>query len=333
MRVTFLYRKAKKTLFSIEGIFDSLISQMSQRLNARKVNVKNAGTSPLSILKNLRFASQLEKDEIHHITGDIHYLMLMMNPEKTILTIHDCVSLNKKKSRLKHFIIKKLWYDLPIKRARYITTISQKSKDEIIEHTKCDPSKIEVINNSYNPIFKRTPYKFNKEKPIILQIGTRENKNLQNLLPALNNITCQLRIIGELSSDQVKHLEQYEITYSCASNLSDEDLYKEYQKADLVTFVSTYEGFGMPIIEAQAVGVPVITSNLEPMKSIINNNNCLVDPTSIRSITEKINEFLFHSDLRNDSIDKGLENVKKYTIEAISQKYIDLYEKISKQDL
>ena len=78
--------------------------------------------------------------------------------------------------------------------------------------------------------------------------------------------------------------QKYKTDYSFASNLSDNDLLKEYQNADIINFPSCHEGFGMPIIEGQAVGRIVVTSNIEPMISVANNGAAICDPYNIESI-------------------------------------------------
>ena len=115
-------------------------------------------------------------------------------------------------------------------------------------------------------------------------IGTRPHKNLSRTIKALNGIKCKLRIIGEITNKELDLLQKYKTDYSFASNLSDNDLLKEYQNADIINFPSCHEGFGMPIIEGQAVGRIVVTSNIEPMISVANNGAAICDPYNIESI-------------------------------------------------
>ena len=103
--------------------------------------------------------------------------------------------------------------------------------------------------------------------------------------------------------------------------------YEEWKKenADIINFPSCHEGFGMPIIEGQAVGRIVVTSNIEPMISVANNGAAICDPYNIESIRNTyirvINDFQY----RNDIILKGIDNVKKYSIETVTKQYFELY--------
>ena len=76
------------------------------------------------------------------------------------------------------------------------------------------------------------------------------------------------------------------------TNLSQEAIIQQYIDCDMLSFVSTYEGFGMPIIEAQAIGRPVITSNIGAMKEVALDTACLVDPYDVESIKNGIQKLI-----------------------------------------
>ena len=104
-----------------------------------------------SIIFNLLYLSRFKKG-LFHITGDVHYAILALPKDRTILTIHDLVFLHTY-SGLRRALLKWIFLDLPVKKAKYITTISEKSKQEILDYTNCDPQKILVIPNPVDPIF------------------------------------------------------------------------------------------------------------------------------------------------------------------------------------
>jgi len=249
MNFNLVFRHRNPKNFSIESIFQNLLDHLSvDQKNIKKIEMPFLSNSKASLLKNLKYAAKLDKNQIYHITGDVHYATLVLPKNKTLLTIHDCVTLTKKRNFFNQLLIKKLWYDWPVKAAKYITVISEKTKKELIEHTGCSQEKIKVIPNFYDPIFKYQEKKINTERPKILQIGTRDNKNLERLIPALEGIPCQLLIVGQLTEEQSDLLKQYQIDYKNHINIPKEELYQLYVACDLVAFVSTYEGFGMPII-------------------------------------------------------------------------------------
>ncbi|WP_036614772.1 glycosyltransferase, partial [Parabacteroides distasonis] len=108
-------------------------------------------------------------------------------------------------------------------------------------------------------------------------------------------------------------------------DLTDEAVLKEYQNCDIVNFVSLFEGFGMPIIEAQALGRIVITSNISPMKEIAGDGAVIVDPYDICAIRDSYIRVINDYDFRNLVLEKGLINACKYRSYNIANKYIDLY--------
>ena len=94
--------------------------------------------------------------------------------------------------------------------------------------------------------------------------------------------------------------------------ISDEDINKVYSRNDILVFPSLYEGFGMPIIEANYVGIPVITSNLSPMKEIARNSSLLFDPYKPNDLKNKLILLIKNSELRKKLIINGFINANKY---------------------
>lgn len=93
-------------------------------------------------------------------------------------------------------------------------------------------------------------------------------------------------------------------------------------------FPSTYEGFGLPIIEAQATGRPVLTSKLEPMSSVAGDAACLVDPYSVESIRAGVKKIIENESYRNELIEKGFKNVERFQLKNVTKQYIDLYQEL-----
>ena len=258
MKIKLIYRKPKPEFNSIENVFDTLLPF----LKVEKITLPFFSSGYSARKKNIQFVKSLATKLIH-ITGYDHYLLLGLKNKKTILTIHDVEVLNRNKG-LKRFILKKIWFDIPIKHAHTVTTISNFSKKEILNLNNYN-TPIEVI---YNPItlpIKFKPKVFNLEEPTILHIGTKENKNLNRLILALQGIKCHLIIIGKLTQNQITLLEKNNINYTLKTNLNNDQMVNEYEKCDILSFVSTYEGFGLPIIEAQTCGRVVITSNISSL--------------------------------------------------------------------
>ena len=283
--------------------------------------LKSSGLFSIGI--NLFYLLRFKKN-LFHITGDVHYAMLVLPTNRSILTIHDLVFLHTYKG-IRRMFLKWIFLDLPVRKAKYITTISEKSKDEIIGNTGCNPNKIQVIPNPVDIGIKFIEREFNTVKPVLLFLGTKDNKNLELSIAALYKLSVHLRIIGELTSKQEELLNKFSIEYSNAYSISQEDLHNEYQKCDVVFFPSTYEGFGLPVIEGFQAGRPVLTSNISPMKEVSGNAALLINPTSISSIRNGLIKLINEPQLRETMINSGFEVVKDYAPSAIALKYEELW--------
>src|SRR5262249_47496010 len=90
-------------------------------------------------------------------------------------------------------------------------------------------------------------------------------------------------------------------------------------------FASLHEGFGLPIIEAQAVGRPVITSTIAPMCDVAGDSACLVDPYNVESIRQGIAAILNSHDYRKDLVEKGYRNAARYSPASVARRYLLLY--------
>lgn len=321
--VEFIERKVSETS-SIENVFRQVAKGLSKLGIESHFEKVPFGHSLIDILKNLVTYRQ-GKADIYHITGHIHYMALVLPVENTVLTIHDLVIL-RIRTGFRRFVLKKLLFDLPVKRLKYITVISEATKRELIACTNCPEEKIRVIENPVRDDFiakKNRP--FDSECPVILQVGTSPVKNLPKLIAALEGIKCRLRIIGPLDEAQTRILKESRIEFENRTGLTDAQLRDEYLGADIVAFCSTYEGFGLPIIEAQATGTPLITSDLSPMREVAGDGALLVHPYEPVRIRNAVMTLINEPSIRESIVKKGSLNVQRFSSDRIAGQYAELY--------
>lgn len=328
MIIEYVYRP-KGLAVSIEKVFDSVIKGVESQKDIviERSWVKPFCFWPFGIIYNILrycFRSYLQKNKIYHITGDVQYVTCLMNPKNTIMTIHDLAPFhNERVPWYSKKLCYWLWYYFPLRRIRIITCISEATKQDLIHFFPWVESKIRVVGNPVDDRFVYTPKNINIEKPRILHIGTRENKNLLRVIVALDGQSCHLRIVGKLNEEQQEALNRSTVEYSNIWSITDEEIIQEYKDADFISFPSTFEGFGMPIIEGQATGRPVVTSNIEPMLSVAGDAAIIVDPYNIASIRKG---FIKHTQEEMSAIvARGLVNAKDYSEKTVACQYIELY--------
>lgn len=318
--VTFIERKPTDTV-SLERVFEQIGKDLKDvRVEFQKLPY---GNGIVGILLNLLLFRRTESD-VYHITGHVHYIALRLPKDRTVLTVHDLGILRTRKG-LRRYFIRKLFYEWPVKRLRYITAISDFTKLELMEHTGCADEKIRVIENPVRDDFRQEERKFNNNCPAILQIGTAPHKNLNNLITAVEGIDCKLKIVGLLDDETGKLLRTKKIDYESFCGVDETEIRNTYVDSDIVVFCSTYEGFGLPIIEAQASGRPVVTSNISPMKEVAGGAAVLIDPHDPGSIRDGILSLIGSETLRSDLVAKGRINIERFSSQFIAARYKDLY--------
>lgn len=325
MQITFFFRKPSPTFHSIEKLFNALIQNMPRE----SINLHYAKHTSKGLINRILIAIEARKkqSQINHITGDIHFISFFLKKKKTILTIHDIGIINSG-NKLKRFIIKLFWFDIPIRRVEKITVISDFTRNELITRCHADPSKVIMIPNCYPAIYKFEGKKIRSGKPYILQIGTKPNKNLELLVEALQGIDCKLMIVSRLSDKQIQHLANNTIDYENYVNLPENEMFELYKKCDFLAYVSTYEGFGIPVIEANAVGRPVLASDIEPIKTVAGNAALLVNPFDSNQIRKGIQRLIDDNQLCDELINNGFKNAEKYHPMKIVKEYLSLYQSI-----
>jgi glycosyltransferase involved in cell wall biosynthesis len=322
--ISFYFRSKTSNYHSIEKVFNNLIIKIS---GSKKVVLPYESNNLFSIIKNIKYALK-NQSNINHVTGDIHYLIPFFSKQnENILTIHDTILLYRERG-FKKIIFKIFWFHLPIKYANKIITVSPKTKNELVSLFPKYKNKIEVIPNFYLSTIKQNQSIFKQKYLNILFVGSGKHKNLTNVIEALNNLEVILTIVGYITESDLGKLKNNKIIYKNYFNISQEQLEQIYLCNDVLLYPSLYEGFGLPILEAQGYGLLVITSNIEPMNWVANSNSAiLVNPNDHVEINKVIKDILEKKIDPFYYINNGYENLKRFDFDLILKQYFKIYSK------
>lgn len=197
-----------------------------------------------------------------------------------------------------------------------VIAVSETTKQDLLQISKIPKSKITVIYEAAGEQFKPQSAKkikdFKKKYQLpdnfVLSIGgIGERRNLDRVKVACQNYHL---VIAGRTIPWLDYETQLPLLYASAS---------------LLLYPSLYEGFGLPILEAQACGTPVITSNVSSMPEVAGNSAILVDPLNQDNMTKKVKEVMEDAKLRKDLAKKGLENVKRFSWKKAAQETAKVY--------
>jgi glycosyltransferase involved in cell wall biosynthesis len=332
-RVNLFFRKRRANAnFSIETSFARMMQAFPRDSD---FSLSRRESSHLSNRVLPRIKAVLEayrhRADVNHVTGDVHFLALGLPGRRTVLTIHDCGFMNHA-SPIARVILKWLWLDWPVRHCRYVTTVSEATRRDVVRLTKCEAEKILVIPTVIADTFSRVDRPFNESCPRILHIGLAPNKNFERHVKAIAGLSCELHIVGKLNARHVGLLEKHGIKYKAEYDLSQADMHRAYVESDMLLFASTLEGFGMPIVEAQSVGRPVVTSILSSMPEVAGDGACLVDPFSVESIRDGVRRVIRDADYRASLIEAGYRNIRRFDPDAVARQYEALYRRVVAPD-
>ncbi len=325
-QLTFLCRKASSRLFSIERVFEWVGADPAL---GRSVTYRHAPCASEGLIRRLVnfFWAGLTARGLVHVTGDVNYLSMALVGRRTVQTIHD-VGTWRRLSGVRRWIFEKVWITWPVTCSRYTTVVSEFTKEELQRIPGVDARKLIVIPNPVDPAFTYDPKAESSVPFRILQVGTSENKNLIRVAEALAGVACHLVVVGPLTAAQKAAFSAARVAVEEKVGLDAAAMAAEYRATDMVLFASTYEGFGLPIVEAQAVGRPVVTSRACSMPEVAGEGALYVDPASVSQIHDAVLSLMNDSRLRSRLVDSGRRNVERFQVSEIARRYAELYDKL-----
>jgi len=278
------------------------------------------------------FHMKREEIEIAHFTNNF---VSFFKPCKTVVTIHDMTPFVLPEDySLFHRKWLKYFFRKATRLADVIISDSENSKKDLVSVFNISPEKVNVIpfgiadeffRKRDDTLKKKIRAKYSVGDRFILNVGTlHPRKNIERICLAYKklregkNISHKLVIVGRGGWSYKKFFnlpERLELTDEIIflGNVPQEDLPVLYNSAEVFLYPSLYEGFGLPVLEAMACGIPVVTSNTSSLPEVAGGAAILVDPYNVNEIVSALYDLLTDKNLQRDMVDKGLERARKFS--------------------
>ncbi len=334
----------------VENVSFNILTQLAKIDHQNTYLVFTRGQVPKNLpsnfhIKNIKLkyhwtqlglAWQTFRQKMDALFVPAYILPLYYNPSlKTVVMVYDFGSeyLPQAHSFKQRFYLH-LMEKIKLQKATKIITTSNATKADLISLTRVDPEKIEVV---YLGVDKN---KFKNDALVnslryFLFVGTiQPRKNLERVIIAFSRQPAdqQLVIVGSKgwSSDPIYSLPKklgIENRVKFLGYVAEKELPALYSQAIALIFPSLFEGFGLPILEAQACGCPVITSNISSMPEVAGKGAILVDPYDIGAIRDAMIRVKGKAE-REKLIKKGFDNVKRFSWEKCARQILKVVESV-----
>lgn len=304
-------------------------------INNETVDLKNS-----QLLLIQRYLNLVAKTNDKHIFHSSHYRLEEGKEVVNVTTVHDFTYeyFIKGLSQKVHTWQKKL----AINKADGIICVSESTKKDLLRFLPhINKTKIRVIYNGVDNDFKPLSNDIIFEKRhtfedfgYALYIGDRHAnyKNFDMAVEACSLSNIPLLIIGggELTVPEFHNLKLKlgEGNFSILLGVSVADLNYYYNKAYCLLYPSLYEGFGIPVVEAQRAGCPVIATKSSSIPEVIGNEYLAVENPTAKKISDKIKELSSNNDLRKETIELGLEKSKDFSWQNTYQQTTEFYKEL-----
>jgi glycosyltransferase involved in cell wall biosynthesis len=264
--------------------------------------------------------------------------------QRLVVTVHDLAFV--------HFpeLFPRAWRTLyrlglraAVRRADAMLTPSRNTAEDVLSRTGVDPGKLHVV-----PLASSLPMgalepgevlaRLKVPTPYVLFVGTLEpRKNLVRLVRAYRRVAANglphtLVLVGPLGWQQEPLLREIALQgpgeVLLTGRLSDGDLDAVYRAADVLAYPSLYEGFGLPIVEAMARGVPTVISNTSAAPEVAGDAAIGVDPRSVRDIAQAIESVLIDLDLAERCAARGRAQAERFSWDETARRTLEVYESV-----
>jgi len=322
IRYLTMLEESRKHRFILYSHLSSAASVLSWPDNFQVSQLKWPG--PLWTQIRLALEMAVHRPEVLFIP--VHILPLV-HPDNSVVTIHGLeYEYYPQMYPWRHLKYLRWSTKYALKKARRIITVSESTKKDLLKLYGGQPERIKVVYHGIDmPHFQSVGPK--NKKPYILFLGRLETKkNVFGLIEAFNllknkyQVPHQLILVGPrgYGYQPVERDDIIEKGY-----IGEQEKWQLLQGAAVFVLPSFYEGFGLPILEAQAAGCPVVTSDLSAMPEVAGQAALLINPNNVEQIAEAVYKIINDNRLRKYLIDKGYANLKRFSWSKCAQQTLE----------
>ena len=288
-----------------------------------------------------------EKPDLVHFP---HFNVPLAFNGKFVVTIHD-LTLSKHGKEISgnrlypNYLLKRFLYMKTINKAVHdsekILVPTKTVKEEILDRFSVPKEKItathEAADQFITKIYKQDYLnKYNVKKPYILTVGNSyPYKNIKVVINALNNLPKNISLVHVSKKDvfslglaEYAREKGFEDRFKFIGPVHQKDLINLYKGAKAFIFPSKSEGFGLPGLEAMAVGCPVVASDIDVFKEVYGEASLYFDTNNAKDLARNVRLILENDSIREKKITSGLEQVKKYSWKKLAKETLDVYNSV-----
>jgi glycosyltransferase involved in cell wall biosynthesis len=292
-------------------------------------------------------------DLLRSVRADVYHSPLFILPTvrvcATVLTVHDVIPLVRPDLCPPDFLeFFRRNFDRALGTATHVVTVSEHSRSDLLATCGVDSGKVTSIHEPVSPLFQPGPNsddakmleRLRLQAGFILSVGAIDRrKNLGRLLDAYRLIQGDrlelptLVLVGSPSGDGLDiaaEVQRRGLTGAVRAlgRVPDETLAALYRQARVFVFPSLYEGFGLPVVEAMASGTPVVASSASSIPEVAGSAAILVNPEDPGEIASALIRVLADEGLRTSLVERGLAQVRQFSLARQGERLCDLYRRI-----
>jgi glycosyltransferase involved in cell wall biosynthesis len=326
---------------------NDLLEDLDSRVIIRRIPISKKSTL-LNLLYNIFYFPLISLSSKIDLVYISNFIMILFAFKPTITVIHDLIEFKvEKKFSWLRMLYRKMAVPSMARNSAHIITVSENSKNDIISILGVDASKISVVYNGIPNVEShlvdsiRNNIKNACLEPYVLFIGTVDHpgKNLHSAILAFeiykertgSKINFLIAggpghefdvVIGMIKKSKFNR----SITY--LGYVSNHERNYLYKRARIFIYLSFYEGFGLPLLEAMSHGIPVLTSDRSCLPEIASDAAVIVDPDDLLTISMEIQNLSENKELRRLCISNGMIRIKDFKWENTALETLEILENI-----